>query len=92
MNRIFEAPNVPQKLRNFARTSQVAKNYVFQKKKKWAGPNGATAPPTKLRASSPTIRFHQHVRKSVHICIVSGLTKKSLGATSETKQEVSHFD
>ena len=72
VNRVFEAPNVLQKLRNFASTSQVAKNFVFKKKWKGAWPNGATAPPTKLRASSPTIRFHLHVRKTVHTCIIRG--------------------
>ena len=29
VNPVFEAPNVLQKLRNFAHTSQVAKNVVF---------------------------------------------------------------
>ena len=32
VNRVFEAPNVLKKLRNFAHTSQVAKIYVFKKK------------------------------------------------------------
>ena len=59
---------------------------------KGAWPNDATAPPTKLCASSPTIRLHVHARKSVHICIMSQLTKKSLGAMTKTKQEVGHFE
>ena len=29
MNRVFEALNIPEKLRNYAHTSQVAKNYIF---------------------------------------------------------------
>ena len=82
MNRVFEVQDVLRKLCNFAHTLQVVKNYVFKKNQKGAWPNCSTAPPTKLRASSPNIRYCLHVRKSIHTCIMSQLTKNTLGAMS----------
>ena len=81
-----------KKLRDFAHASGVVKIAIWYGSWAWAWQDGSIAPPRKNLRRSPHSTFHLQVRNSQDTCIMSRLTKKSLGAMTETEQEVSHFE
>ena len=91
MNRSFEGLNMPENSRNFAHASEVAKIYVCYGLRKWAWQNDSTAPPRKINRTSPRYTNHAHARKLAHTLNMPKHTKKSLGAISQTQQEVGYF-
>ena len=92
MNRIFEGLNMLQNSRNFAHASELGKIYIWYGFQKWVWQNGSTAPPIHVQRCAPRATFHVHVWKSVHTCNSPIPTKKTLGAKSETQQEVGYFE
>ncbi len=87
----LRALNMLEKSRNFAHAPEVAKIYIWYGFSKVGVAKWLDSATYTLSTCAPRATFHVHVWKSVHSCNTPIPTKKSLGAKSQTQQEVCYF-